>query len=99
MDISSHLLIGFRLLPKITATVNGVDVDAVFNQSTHRDNKTLGGYEADNEAVIAIETSLLTNPFALKGKYCIIDSVTWRIVLIKYGSTITHLTIVSTDKP
>ena len=99
MDLSAYLLQGFNILPKINAIVNGTTVEAVFNQSTHVDNKVAGGYEPDNLAVLAIKTSLLTSPRALKGKIVFIFNVNWRVLNVQYGDIITHLTVVSDDKP
>jgi hypothetical protein len=98
MDLSSYLLQGFNILPKITVSINGTDVEAVFNQSTHRDNKTLGGYEPDNEATIVVATKNLSSPRALKGKIVVMDSLQWRVIKVRYGVTVTHLDLISVDK-
>lgn len=98
MDLSFFLLQGFDILPKTVVTINGSSVECVFNQSTHRDNKTDGGYEPDNETTIAVVTSNLTNPRALKGKIVVMDSLQWRVLRVRYGAAITHLDLVSVDK-
>jgi hypothetical protein len=98
MDLSSYVLAGFDFLPKTNVTIGGKVVEALMDLSTHRDNKTLGGYEPDNEATLSIKTSLLTNPKSLKGTKLSIDGVEWRVASVRYGQTITHLTVVSKDK-
>jgi hypothetical protein len=98
MDIESYLLQGFTLLPQTSATVDGVSVQGVFNQSSHRDEKMLGGFGPQDEAVYSVKTSLLTNPTSLKGKLVVLNSRTWRIMQVRYGQTISHLTIVSPDQ-
>lgn len=99
MDLSSYILEGFSLLPKKTVTINGIaNIPALFNQTVHRDNKTLGGYEPDNDGIIMVETSYLTSPKLLKGKIVIMDSENWRIVSVRYGDTVTSLTLQSPDK-
>lgn len=98
MDISAYLLQGFNILPKINVIINSVTIEAVIDTSTHRDNKTYGGFEPDQECVLAIQTSLLTNPKSLKGKEITINNEKWRILNIRYGASICHLTCVSTDK-
>ena len=98
MDISAYLLQGFEILPQTAATVNSVAVTGVFNQSSHRDEKMLGGYGPQEEAVFSIRTSLLTNPKTLKGKICNVSGQNWRIMQVRYGDTITHLTLVSIEQ-
>jgi len=98
MDISSYLLAGFNELPKTSVTIGVSAVECVFNTSTHNDNKVLGGFEPDQEATLAIETSLLTNPKSLKGTTMTLDGESWRVVSVRYGQTITHLSLISTDK-
>jgi hypothetical protein len=99
MNIDEYLLQGFNILPQTSGTVNSVDVTGVFNQSTHVDNKVLGGYGPQDEAVYSIRTSLLTNPKTLKGKVCNVSGQNWRIMSVRYGDTITHLTLVSVEQP
>jgi hypothetical protein len=98
MDLSPFILAGFALLPKVDATIGASTVEAVFNQSTHRDNKTFGGFEPDNEASLSIQTSLLTNPKSLKGGTITIDGEPWRVTVVRYGAAICHFTLVSPDK-
>jgi hypothetical protein len=98
MDISQYLLQGFEILPQTAATVNSVAVTGVFNQSSHRDEKMLGGYGPQDEAVFSVKTSLLTNPKQLKGKICVVSGQSWRIMQVRYGDTITHLTLVSIEQ-
>jgi hypothetical protein len=95
MNIDSYILAGYALLPKTIAIVDGVSVECVFNQSMHRDDNVLGGFEPDNEAVISIKTSLLTNPKALKGKLVVVTDTTYRVLTVRYGQIVTHLTIIS----
>jgi hypothetical protein len=99
MDISQYLLQGFNILPQTSATVNGVAVSGVFNQSSHRDEKMLGGYGPQDEAVYSVKQSLLpTNPSSLKGKIVVLNDRNWRIMSVRFGQTITHLTIVSPEQ-
>jgi hypothetical protein len=99
MDLSSYILEGFEILPKKLVSINGVsDIPVIFNQSNHRDNKTLGGYEPDNDGIIMVQTSYLTAPKQLKGKIVIMDSENWRIVTVRYGESVTSLTLQSVDK-
>lgn len=95
VDLSQYLLAGFSVLPKTTVTVDSVEVECVFNQSDHNDNNVLGGYEPENQATIAIKTSLLTSPRTLKGKIVIIDDSNWRVLNVKYGASVTHLTVIA----
>ena len=99
IDLGAHLLQGFNITPKTEATINGVVVKAVFNQSNHLDDKALGGYIPQDEAVLSVATSNLTNPKSLKGKLCSVSGQSWRIMSVRYGEYITHLTIVSVEKP
>lgn len=98
MDIAAFLLQGFEILPQTSGTVNGVSVKGVFNQSSHRDEKMLGGYGPQDEAIYSVKTSLLTNPKQLKGKICNVSGQNWRVMQVRYGDTITHLTLVSVDQ-
>lgn len=98
MDISAYLLQGFEILPQTAATVNSVAVTGVFNQSSHRDEKMLGGYGPQDEAVYSVKTSLLLNPTSLKGKLVVLNGRNWRVMQVRYGDTITHLTIVSPEQ-
>lgn len=98
MDLTQYILAGFDHLPKKTISLSGVEIPALFNQSSHRDNKTLGGYEPDNESVLYIETSLLTNPRSLKGQLITMDGEQWRIISIRAGDIITYFTIISPDR-
>jgi non-homologous end joining protein Ku len=98
MDITDEIISGFDYLPKTTSTINNKAVDVLFNQSVHRDNKTLGGYELDNESIVYVKTKDLTNPLSLKGKTMTLNSQEWRIISIRTGGYITHLTVISVDK-
>lgn len=98
IDISSYLLAGFSVLPTIKITIDEVDIDCLFNQSDHNDSKTYGGFEPDNSAVVSIKTSLLTNPKEMKGKVVTIDEEEWRVIKVRYGASVTHLTIMSKHK-
>lgn len=100
MDLSPYLLSGFRILPKIDVTFPDVTdpIPALFNQSDHNDSNVLGGFEPDNQAILAIETTLLTTPKSLKGKVLTIGTEKWRVITVKFGQTITHLTIISDNK-
>lgn len=98
MDLTKYILAGYSRLPKKKVVINSVEVAALYNTSTHRDNKTLGGYEPDNDGTLFIETSLLTNPKELKGELLQMDSKDWRIITVTYGDIVTSLTIQSPDK-
>ena len=95
--LSAHILKGFAVLPKKTVTVNGTDVECIFNLSSHLDNKILGGYEPDKTATIMVKTSLLTNPRSLKGKIVVIDALNWRVYSVAYGEIITTIQLISDD--
>jgi hypothetical protein len=99
MNLSTYILAGFSILPKISVVVNGITMDVVLNQSSHIDNKTNGGFEPDNSCIISVESSLLTTPKSLKGKIVVFDDLsTWRIVSVQYGHIVTHLSLISDDK-
>jgi hypothetical protein len=99
MDIENYLLQGFNILPQTLATVNGVAVSGVFNQSSHRDEKLLGGFGPTDEAVFSVKQSLLpTDSTSLKGKIVVLNNRSWRIMQVRYGQTITHLTITSPEQ-
>lgn len=98
IDLTPYLLTGFNQLPKTSVTIGGSTIDCVFNTSTHNDQKVYGGFEPDMEATIAIQTSLLTNPKSLKGTTVTIEGESWRVLTVRYGVAITHLTLISTEK-
>jgi len=98
MNLSIFIQTGFDLLPKTEVVIDGKTIKGLMDLSTHRDNKTLGGFEPDNEAIISFKTKDLTNPKELKGKKLSIDGVEWRVLFVRFGKDITHLTIVSKDK-
>lgn len=97
MDLTQYILQGLSILPKKTAVINSQTVQVLFNQSSHRDNKVLGGYEPDNSVTIYVETSLITNPKSLKGVSITIDDEPFRIVLVRYGQYVTHFECISVD--
>ena len=98
MDLSSFITAGFNILPKTSVVVNGTTVECLFNQSDHNDSNVLGGFEPDNQAVLSIKTELLSNPRALKGKIVSLNQSNWRVMNVKFGNIITHLTVVADNK-
>lgn len=96
MNLSNYLLAGFSILPKVPVTIGGRTVDALFNDSTHADNKEFGGQVPDEQAIISIATSFFaTHPKTLKGSLLYIGGAAWRVESVRYGATVTHLTIVN----
>lgn len=98
IDINNYLLAGFSVLPKVKITIDDVEIDCLFNQSEHIDIKAYGGHESINSAVVSIKTSLLTNPKQMKGKVVTIDEEEWRIDNIRYGASVTHLSLIPKHK-
>ena len=99
MDLSNYILQGFKILPKITVSVNGGQIiDALLDTTTHRDEKSFGGFEPNQQAWVSIETRYLNSPKTLQGKIVVMNSESWRIRSIRYGDSITTLELISTDK-
>ena len=95
MNTDSYLLIGFETLKNKTVILEGVEVDAIFNNMTYRDKKTFG-FEAQDSCIITVKTSILTTDSRnyLK-KLVTIDSINWEIVATQKGSATTQFTLIN----
>ncbi|WP_035606213.1 hypothetical protein [Haloferula sp. BvORR071] len=95
---SEFLSAGFNLIPKTSLVFPGGAVAGVWNDARYADNKDLGGFEPDNEAVFTVTTSLVANPAALIGRTVTKDGAAWRILRVRTGATFTSFTLVSDFK-
>lgn len=95
---TEFLSAGFALIPKTNVVFPSATVPGVWNDSRHADNKALGGYEPDNEAVFTCATSVVPNPAALIGQNVTKDGATWRILRVRTGAAFTSFTLVSDFK-
>lgn len=95
---NEFLSAGFALIPKTSVVFQSATVPGVWNDSRHADNKAVGGYEPDNEAVFTCATALVANPAALIGKSVSKDGSAWRVLRVRTGAAYTHFTLVSDHK-
>lgn len=97
MDITNFILQGFQNLPLITVSINNVNLECIFNQSNHLDDKTFGGYSPSVDFTVMFRTSDLQNPKSLKGKILTKGTETYRIISVRYGEILTSLNCISED--
>ena len=98
MDISSYLLLGFNILPKMNITFDGKSLEVLYNQASRNDTKHFGGLLDEYDATLTAKTSHITSPKNMIGKTLIMAGETFRIISIKHGDTITSFNIVSAKK-